>query len=59
MTKAEWAKRSKTSVTLTRGELEQIAQLIAAGRVLIRDGRGISPQLKAAMTKLGISTQSL
>ena len=59
MTRAEWAKRSKTSVTLTRSELEQIAQLISAGHVLLRDGRSISPQLKGAMTKLGISTQGL
>ena len=59
MTKAEWAKRDKTKVTLTRSELEQIGQLLAAGKVLLRDGRGISPQLKAAMTKLGITTQGL
>jgi hypothetical protein len=59
MTKADWARRDKTRVTLTRGELEQLAQLIAAGRALIRDGRSVSPQLRAAMTKLGISTKGL
>lgn len=59
MTRADWAKRDKTRVTLTRSDLDQLAQLIAAGRVLVRDGRPISPQLKAAMTKLGISTQGL
>ena len=59
MTRAEWAKRDKTSVTLTRSELEYIGQLLAAGKVLLRDGRSISPQLKAAMTKLGITTQGL
>jgi hypothetical protein len=59
MTKADWAKRDKTSVTLTRSELEQIAQLVAAGHVLLRDGRSISPQLRAAMTKLVISTKGL
>jgi len=59
MTKAEWARRDKTSVTLTRGELEQLSQLIAAGHALIRDSRSISPQLRAAMTRLGISTRGL
>jgi hypothetical protein len=59
MTRAEWAKRDKTKVTLSRSELEQIGQLLAAGKVLLRDGRSISPQLKAAMTKLGITTQGL
>ena len=59
MTKAEWAKRDKTSITLTRSELEHISQLVAAGKVLLRDGRSISPQLKAALSRLGISTQGL
>jgi hypothetical protein len=59
MTKAEWAKRDKTSVTLTRSELEHLAQLIGAGHVLLRDGRSVSPQLRAAMTKLGIPTKGL
>ncbi len=59
MTRAEWLKRDKTSVTLTRAELEQLAQLVAAGHVLVRDGKSISPKLKAAMTKLGVSTKGL
>jgi hypothetical protein len=59
MTKAEWAKRNNTSITLTRNELEYLAQLLAAGRVLLRDGRSVSPRLKAAMSRLGISTQGL
>lgn len=59
MTRAEWLKRDKTSVTLTRGELDHLAQLLTAGRSLIRDGRPISPKLKAAMTRLGLSTTGL
>lgn len=59
MTRAEWMKRSKTSVTLTKAELEHLAQLVAAGRVLLRGAGSISPRLKAAMTKLGIMTQGL
>jgi hypothetical protein len=59
MTRAEWLKRDKTTVTLTRGELEQLSQLVAAGHILIRDGKSISPKLKAAMTKLGVTTKGL
>ena len=59
MTRAEWLKRDKTTVTLTRAELEQLSQLVAAGHVLIRDAKSVSPKLKAAMTKLGVSTKGL
>jgi hypothetical protein len=59
MTRAEWLKRDKTTVTLTREELEQLAQLVSAGHALIRDGKSISPKLKAAMTRLGIKAQGL
>ena len=59
MTKAEWLKRDRSSVTLSRSELEQLAQLLAAGRVLLRDSRPIAPQLKAAMSRLGIATHGL
>ncbi len=59
MNKAEWLKREKTRVSLTRGELEYLAQLVAAGHVLIRDDRSISPKLKGAMSRLGISTRGL
>jgi hypothetical protein len=59
MTRADWAKRDKTRVTLTRGELEDLAQVIVVGQAMLRNGRKVSPQLKAAMTKLGISTNGL
>jgi hypothetical protein len=59
MTRAEWGKRSESKVTLTKTELEYLAQMIAAGRVLIRDNRSVPPLLKAAMTRLGVSTQGL
>jgi hypothetical protein len=59
LTKAEWLKRSKASVTLSRSELEYLAQLLAAGRVLIRDNRPVAPRLKATLTRLGISTVGL
>jgi hypothetical protein len=59
MTRAEWARRSKTTVSLTKAELEDLARLIAAGHVLLRDAHSISPKLKTAMTRLGISTKGV
>ena len=52
MTRAEWNNRDRTSVTLTRGELEHLAQLAAIGRGVLRDVRPLSPRLKAAMSRL-------
>ena len=59
MTRAEWQRRDRTSVTLGRGELQQMAQLIRAGHAMLNDGRSISPKLRAAMTRLGIPTHGL
>jgi hypothetical protein len=59
MTRAEWAKRDKTRVTLSRNDLDYLAQVVRAGQVLLRDNRSISAQLKQAMTKLGVSTKGL
>jgi hypothetical protein len=59
MNKAEWLRRSETKVTLSKGDLDQMAQLIAIGRQVLRDSRPISSKLKAAMTRLGVSTHGL
>lgn len=59
MTKDAWLKRDKTKVTLSRGELEQLSRLVAAGHALLRGEPSISPKLKAAMSRLGIKTQGL
>ncbi len=59
MSKADWQRRDRTSVTLTRGELEQLGQLVRAGHAMLNDGRSISPKLRAAMTRIGISTHGL
>ena len=59
MTRQEWLKRDKTTVSLTRGELEQLGKLVSAGHVLLRNEPSISPKLKAAMTRLGINTRGL
>jgi hypothetical protein len=59
MTRAEWLKRTKTAVTLTKDELEQLSRLISAGHVLLRDEKSVSPKLKGAMSRLGINTKGL
>ncbi len=59
MTKAEWRQRDETRVTLTRSELEYLGQMIAAGRVLLRDSRPVPSLLKTAMSRLGIATSGL
>ncbi len=59
MTKAEWQRRSETRLTLSKGDLEQLAQLVAIGRQVLRDTRPISPRLKSAMSRLGVSTLGL
>ena len=59
MSKADWQRRDRTSVTLTRGELEQRGQLVRAGHAMLNDGRSTSPKLRAAMTRIGISTHGL
>ena len=59
MSKADWQRRERTSVTLTRGELEQLGQLVRAGHAMLNDSRPVSPRLRAAMTRIGISTHGL
>ena len=59
MSKAEWQRRERTTVTLTRAELEQLGQLVRAGHAMLNDGHSISPRLRAAMTRIGISTHGL
>ena len=59
LTGADIRARGKIRVTLTTGELEQLAQLIRAGHALVNDGKSVSPQLRAAMTRLGVSTHGL
>ena len=59
LTGADIRARGRIRVTLTTAELEQLAQLIRAGHALVNDGKSVSPQLRAAMTRLGISTHGL
>ena len=59
ITKADWAKRNEAKVTLTRSEMEQLARLVGAGHVMLRNEPSISPRLRAAMTRMGVSTKGL
>ena len=59
LTGADLRARGKMRVTLTKAELEQIARLIRAGHALLHDGESVSAQLRAAMTRLGMSTHGL
>jgi hypothetical protein len=51
--------KGQVSLTLTRQELEQIAKLLRAGKVLINDTSSVSKSLRAAMSKLGVDTKGL
>lgn len=51
--------RGKVGMTLTREDLLQLAELIRAGRVLLKDYRDVSKNLRQAMSKLGIDTKGL
>jgi len=51
--------RGKVGVTLTREDLTQLAQLIKAGRVWLKDDRSVGKNLRAAMTKMGVDTNGL
>jgi hypothetical protein len=59
LTRKELRARGKASVTLTTEELQQLADLLRAGRVLTRDLRSVSKNLRAAMTKMGVNTKGL
>ena len=54
MDKDAWLRRGKTSLTLSRAELEQVARLVGAGRVMLNDDRPAPQALRAAMARLGV-----
>jgi hypothetical protein len=56
MTTAQWQQRSHTSVTLTRSDLEPLAQLMSIGRAVLRDRRPMAPHRKAVLSRLGVAT---
>jgi hypothetical protein len=46
-------------LTLTQQELEQVARLVRAGKVLLNDTSSVSKNLRQAMSKLGVDTKGL
>ena len=59
LTGADIRARGKIRVTLTKAELDELARLIRVGHAHLGDGKSVSPQLRAAMTRLGIATHGL
>ncbi len=59
LTGADIRARGKMRVTLTKAELDELARLIRVGHAHLGDGKSVSPQLRAAMTRLGVSTHGL
>jgi hypothetical protein len=53
------AKAVRTAVSFTAEDLEDIARILAAGQALLRTSAPVVSRLKAAMTKLGVSTKGL
>jgi hypothetical protein len=51
--------KGHTRVSLTTAELEHLARLVRAGRVLTNDRLDLSKNLRTAMTKLGVDTRGL
>jgi len=49
----------RTAVTFTAKDLDDLARVLAAGQALLRQSVPVVSRLKAAMTKLGVSTKGL
>ena len=48
------ARRSRTAISMTAAELEDLGQLLSVGQSLVRRRAHVAPRLKAAMTRLGL-----
>ena len=51
--------KGEVRLKLTRQELEQVARLVRAGKVLLNDANSVSRNLRQAMSKLGVDTKGL
>ena len=51
--------KGEVRLKLTRQELEQVAHLVRAGKVLLNDSNSVSRNLRQAMSKLGVDTKGL
>ncbi len=59
LTGADIRAKGALHVGLTTAELEQLARLVRAGKVMLNDNRSISKNLRQAMTRLGVDTSGL
>jgi hypothetical protein len=49
----------RTAVSFTAKELDDLARVLAVGQALLRQSAPVFSRLKAAMTKMGVSTKGL
>ena len=56
---ATTSRRRTTTVTFTADDLSTLARLIGAGKVLLQGSYPVVPRLKAAMTRMGVSTKGV
>ena len=59
LTGADIRTKGALRVSLTTAELEHVARLVRAGKVLLDDNRSVSKNLRQAMTRLGVDTSGL
>jgi len=49
----------RTAVTFTAADLDDLARVLGAGRTMLRQSFPVVARLKAAMTRVGVSTKGL
>jgi hypothetical protein len=49
----------RTAVSFTAKDLDELARVVAVGQSLLRQSLPVVSRLKAAMTKMGVSTKGL
>ncbi len=59
VTKQYLRSKGAVSLTLTRSELDELADLVRAGHALLKGRPSISKSLRAAMSKLDVDTKGL
>jgi hypothetical protein len=59
LTGADIRAKGALRVGLTTADLEQLARLLRAGKVLLNDHRSVSRNLRQAMARLGVDTSGL
>lgn len=49
----------RTAVTFTAKDLDELARILGAGQVLLRQSFPVVSRLKAAMTRMGVLTKGI